>query len=168
MPTNQKNNPDIIDANPSLDNAGLSIASSVSASNIAGAAYSPTADSDLSVSADSTRSSDSSKNVNVQMVTHLYYRASRWISENPTLAISAVIGIVAAVLGIVVANKSSRQRSGNSYTSGETYGNSYDSGAVTNNLSTQTESIDREGNYTSSGSDSFAGYDSATEGNTGW
>jgi hypothetical protein len=154
MPTNQKNNPDAIDENPSVDNAGLSIAPTVSGSNIADATYSPMADADQSASP------ALSKNVNTQMVTHLYFRVSRWISENPTLAIGAAVGIV-AVIGIAIANQASKRRSGNAeaYPNGETYENSYGSESVPYNPSMQAGNIDRGVNYTSSGSDGFAGYD---------
>ena len=169
MPTRKKNNPDALDANPSIDNVGLNISPSVSSSNIADAAYSPSAGADLTNSTGSSSSPASAKNVNVQMVTHLYSRASRWISENPALAMRAAVGVVAVVLGIAVASQASRRRSGNAdaYPNGETYENPYGSESVSYNPSTQTGNIDRGGNYTSSGSDSYTGYDSAIGGNTG-
>jgi hypothetical protein len=164
MPTRKKNDPDALDANPSIDNAGLSIAPSMSGSNIADATPSTLAGADVNTTP------PLSKNVNTQMVTHLYSRASRWISENPTLAIGAAVGIVAAVIGVAIANQASRRRSDNAdaYSNGETYENSYRSESVPYNPSRQAGNIKRRDNYTSSGSDSDTGYDSATEGNTGW
>ncbi len=164
MPTNQKNNPDELNANPSIDNAGLNISPSVSDSNIAGAAYAPMADSDLNTNTGST--SSSANNVNMHMATDLYNRASRWISENPAVAISAAVGIVAAVVGIVVASQSTRKSSNfqSKYPTGPTTGNVYGSGSVTHNSTTQTESIDKGGDYIS---DSYAGYNNAIGGNTG-
>jgi hypothetical protein len=157
MPTRKKNNPDALDANPSIDNAGLNISPSLSGSNIADAAYSPTAGSDLNTSTGS--SSGSANNMNMPIVTDIYNRASRWISENPTIAISAAVGIVAAVVGIVVASQSSR-RSGpfqSKYPTGPINGNVYGSESGTYTSSTQAESSDRGGNYTSSGSDNYTG-----------
>lgn len=165
MPINQKNNPDAIDANPAIDNAGLSTSPSVGGANPLGSAYSPTAGADLYTSTGSASSSDNAGNkINMQMVTDFYNRASQWIKQNPALAISAAAGIVAAVTGIIATSQASKRRSGNfqnRYPTGQTYGNVYGSGSVSYNPLTQTESIDTAGNYTSSGSDTYTGYDSA-------
>ncbi len=146
-------------SNPTLANSSRSASTSTSGSNLAGSsAYSPSADADLSTDF-ASGSAASGNNVNMQMVTDFINRAGQWIRENPAGAISAAAGIVSTVFAILAFSQSSRRKNGelNRYPSGETYGNSYGNESVTYNPLTQTESINRGGNYTSSGSDAYTG-----------
>ncbi len=167
MPINQNNNSGLpesnaLDAaylsNPTLADSGRSTVAAAGGSNPAGSGYSPSADADLSTGF-AGESASSGSNLNVQLVTDFFNRAGQWIRENPAGAISAAAGIVSTVFAILAFSQSSRRKNGelNRYPSGKTYGNSYGNESVTYNPLTQTESINRGGNYTSSGSDAYTG-----------
>ena len=127
----------------------------------AGSSYSSAAGVDADLN--SPAPADSGSKLNTQMLADLYNQANRWVRENPTVALSVAAGIAAAVFGVVAATRSTARRRDtfNQYPSGQSYGNAYGNASPGYSPTTQTETIERGGNYTSSGSDAYTGYDSA-------
>ncbi|MBD0254171.1 MAG: hypothetical protein ICV83_00515 [Cytophagales bacterium] len=141
--------------NPALSGSAMSTSPYVSGSNVAGAAYSPTAGTDQ----DSFDTSDSSggapawlKNLNAQQLVDYSQQAGRWIRSNPNAAVAIGAGLVAAVFGYLAVTQASGRRRGNlyQYPNGQTYGQPYGNESVTYDPATHTETIHAAGN---------AGYD---------
>ncbi len=141
--------------NPALSGSAMSTSPSVSGSNVAGSAYSPTAGTDM----DNFESSGSAsggpawlRNINVQQLGEYSQQAGRWIRTNPNAAIAIGAGLVAGVFGFLAVQQATNRRRENlfQYPNGQTYGQPYGNDSATYNPATHTETINATGN---------AGYD---------
>lgn len=127
-----------------LASSATSTSPTESGNNMGGSAYSP-------ASGDNFTTTNSGKNANLQMLSHLYQRASRWVGENPAIAMAAVAGIAAAIFGFVAASRSAGRSSGNANqdAAGQTYGDMGNHGGVTSDASAYPESLDAVSSVTS-------------------
>jgi hypothetical protein len=140
---------------PALSGSAMSTSPYVSGSNVAGAAYSPTAGTDMDsdeTSPDSGGAPAWLKNLSAQQIVDYSQQAGRWIRNNPNAAVAIGAGLVAAVFGYLAVTQASSRRRDNlfQYPDGETYGQPYGDESVTYDPATHTETIQAAGN---------AGYD---------
>jgi hypothetical protein len=141
--------------NPALSGAAMSTSPYVSGSNVAGAAYSPTAGTDtdnFETSSDAGGAPAWLKNLNAEQLVDYTQQAGRWIRNNPNAAVAIGAGLVAAVFGFLAVTQASNRRRGDryQYPNGDTYGQPYGNESITYDPATHTETIHASGN---------AGYD---------
>jgi hypothetical protein len=141
--------------NPALSGSAMSTSPYVSGSNVAGAAYSPTAGTDMDnfeSASDSGGAPAWLKNLSAQQIVDYSQQAGRWIRNNPNAAVAIGAGLVAAVFGYLAVTQASSRRRDNllEYPNGETYGQPYGNESLTYDPATHTETIHATGN---------AGYD---------